>query len=202
MRKKLLLALSLLLSMASFAQVQFGVKGGLSLANVAGIGSDNNQARLGFYAGGLVRIALEQNLYLQPELLYALKGYRVPATQYTAEATAGFSYVNMPVLFGYKPGRNLMVLFGPEAGLMTTAKSKSSGIETDLYAFYRHFDLGLDLGFAYSIKKGLGLELRYNFGFSDLANVVYTDTNGNIIAQAKAGANRVLQAGIYYLIPE
>ncbi len=66
--------------------------------------------------------------------------------------------------------------------------------------FYRHFDIGFDLGIAYHISKALGAEARYNYGFKDLVNVVFENENGDITGQGKNGANRVFQFGLFYML--
>ena len=179
-------------------QADFGIKGGINLANVTGIGGDNNRACVGYYAGGFARVTIADQLLLQPELLYSVKGYRLPAGQNNAEATVSFNYISIPLLAGYQPSGNFTVFLGPELGFMTSAKSKFGAGQNDIYSYFRHFDLGIDLGAAYSICKSFGIDLRYNYGFNDLANVVYTDQNGTITGQGRSGANRVLQAGVYY----
>lgn len=200
MSKIIAAAILLLFMQYSFAQVSLGPKAGINLANVKGIGSENNQARVGFYAGVWTRIPLEANLGIQPELLYSVKGYKSPASQYATEATVSFNYINLPLLLTYTASKNLTVLLGPELGFLTSANSKYDSRQSDLYQIFRHFDLGADVGTAYTIKEGFGIDIRYNYGFNDLANVVYTDANGTIISHGKAGANRVFQAGIYYTL--
>ncbi len=68
--------------------------------------------------------------------------------------------------------------------------------------FYRHFDVGFDLGASYNFNKYLGIEGRYNYGFKDLVNVIVTDNAGNVVGQGKTGANSVLQLGFYYYLSQ
>ena len=50
----------------------------------------------------------------------------------------------------------------------------------------------------YKIKHGLGVELRYSYGFEDLVDVTYTDLLGNEISKDRIGSNRVFQLGVFY----
>jgi opacity protein-like surface antigen len=182
-------------SYASQAQVQYGAEAGLNLANVYNEGA-NHKARLGFRLGGFVQAPLTQGWVLRPGLQYSLKGFRAPATQFSNEAIVSLHYVTLPLLLGFQPAQNLTILFGPEAGYRISAGSKIDDREYDLSGIYRKFDLGVDLGVNYQLNGNIGLDLRYNYGFKDLMHVVYTDPNGNISGQGKAGANRVLQVGL------
>ena len=199
--KKLLFSIpAILLFNISFAQVHFGFKGGLNLANVKNEGHDNNKARPGFHAGGLLQFDLQNKFFLRSELLYSVKGYRAPSTQFSGEATVSLNYVNVVVLAGYQPADKLSVFIGPEFGFLTAAKSKIDGRKFDISHSYRDFDIGIDLGAAYQLNKYFGIDLRYNYGFKDLMNVIFTDQFGNVTGEGKAGANRVLQLGLLVLI--
>jgi hypothetical protein len=110
------------------------------------------------------------------------------------------NYIAIPILFGYRFNDKSTLLAGPEFGFLRKAVSKSLGITDDRTNFYRHFDIGFDLGLAYNISKVVGAEVRYNYGFKDLVNVVSLDQNGNITGQGKSGANRVFQFGLFYML--
>lgn len=195
-----LLSLAALIQPAH-AQVSAGFKGGLNLTNVYNE-AVNSKARIGFHAGGLLQVDLPNRLFLQPEALYSVKGFRSVANAVNNEADVSLNYINVPLLLGYRYTQNFAVAVGPEFGFLTSARSKFNGINNDVRSFYRKFDAGVDLDLGYSFTKSLGLNLRYNFGFKDLQNAVYADANGNITGQRKIGANRVLQVGICYFVGE
>lgn len=200
MRSLFLTLSTLLILSTSFGQVQFGLKAGLNLASIKDVGLDNSKARIGYNAGGMLQWKFAEKFLLRPELLYSVKGYRSPASQTNDEATASLSYVNLPILFGFRPTQNLSLLLGPELGFLTSAKSNFGGTSHDISSTYREFDIGIDLGLAYYVSKGFGVDLRYCYGFKGLVNVVYTDQYGNVTSQGKTGANRVFQLGIYYVL--
>lgn len=184
----------------SYAQVQAGLKAGLNLANVYIEGDEDSRARAAFHAGGLLNIGLPNKLFLQPELLYSVKGKRTLATAANNEARLSLNYIAVPLLLGYRYTQSFSVALGPEFGFLTSATSRFNGINNDVSAFYRKFDAGIDLSLAYSFAKEAGLDLRYNYGFKDLINGVFTDAYGNVVGQGRIGANRVLQVGLYYFV--
>ncbi|HEX8277314.1 MAG TPA: porin family protein, partial [Segetibacter sp.] len=155
---------------------------------------------LGFNLGAFAEIPVQENIFIRPELLYSSKGFAYSATANSREGSLRLNYINIPLLFGYRPSNNTAIMAGPEIGFLQKSVSKSQGITTDMTNFYRHFDVGFDLGFAYNLSKVFGLEGRYNYGFKDLVNVLVTDNNGNVIGQGKTGANSVLQVGFYYFL--
>lgn len=198
MKRIVCLALLLILIKAPHAQVQAGLKAGLNLANVYVEGDEDSRARAALHAGALLNIALPNKLFLQPELLYSVKGRRTLATAANNEAKLSLAYITVPLLVGYRYTKNFAIALGPEFGFLTGANSKFNGINNDVSAFYRKFDAGLDLALAYSFTKDLGLDVRYNYGFKDLINGVFTDAYGNVVGQGRIGANRVLQVGLCY----
>ena len=199
MKRILLSFFTFLIFSGSYAQVHVGLKAGLNLANVRNEGQVNNKARIGFYAGGVLQSALADNLFVQPELLYSVKGYRALATASTGEALVSLNYIALPVLLNYQPTEKLSLLAGPEVGFLSSAKSRLEGYTYNVSNSYRKIDLGMDLGLSYKLTNSIGADLRYNYGIKDLMHIVYTDQNGNINGQGKAGANQVLQLGLYYL---
>lgn len=201
MKKILLFFITLFALQFSYGQVAFGLKGGMNLASIKNEGPANGKSRIGFNAGALLQLRLQDKFLLQPELLYSVKGYRTASTQFIEEATVSLNYINVPVLLGFQPAKNLSLLLGPEFGFLSSARSKVGGNNTDVSRIYGDFDIGVDLGVACHFNKKMGLDLRYNYGLKNLVNVAYTDPNGNIIDVGNTGANRVLQFGLYYLIP-
>lgn len=185
---------------SSFGQARIGLKAGTNFASLKGAGPDNSNARIGYYAGGLIQWAFAENLFLQPELLYSVKGHRTPATQTNGAATTSLNYISLPVLIGFRPATKLLLLIGPEAGVLTSAYSKFDGTNYGISNMYRGVDLGADIGLNYGITESLGVDLRYNYGFKGLVKIAYTDQNGNVVRQGRTGANRVFQIGVYYLI--
>jgi len=198
--KILLFFASIFYTSLAFAQVDFGVKGGLNLATVRYFNEDNSKARAAWNVGALAEIPVQENIFIRPELLYSSKGFAYSATGTAREGSLRLNYINVPVLVGFRPARGAAIMAGPEIGFLQKAVSKSQGISNDMTSFYRHFDVGFDLGAAYNITPAFGIEARYNYGFKDLVNVVVTDENGNVTGQGKTGANSVLQLGFYYLL--
>lgn len=197
MKQVFLFSLLFLFGGSLQAQSRFGAEAGFNLATVHVEGA-GHKARPGFHAGGFAQVPLGGGWWLRPSLLYSLKGYRAPATQFSGEATVGLRYLAVPLLLGFQPASHLLVLFGPEAGYLLAAKSTFDGSTNNVTRFYRRFDLGVDLGLSYRLQNRIGFHLRYNYGFRDLMNAVFTDPYGNITGQGKIGANRVLQAGLFF----
>jgi hypothetical protein len=83
---------------------------------------------------------------------------------------------------------------------LASAKSRFDGSNNDVSKFYQDFDIGANVGVAYQVTRGVGIDLRYCFGVTRLVNGFYTDEFGNIISEGKTGTNRVFQFGIYYLL--
>lgn len=201
--QKIILFVAFFLSfIISFSQVRLGLKGGLNFATVRYINVDNSKARVGWNAGALAEIPVQDNLLIRPEVLYSSKGFAFSAVGTSSSGSVKLNYITVPVLFGYRFNDKTSILAGPEFGFLRKAVSKSSGITDDMTNFYRHFDLGFDLGLAYNITRVFGAEVRYNYGFKDLVNVVYQSENGNITGQGKNGANRVFQIGLFYMLDQ
>jgi hypothetical protein len=182
----------------SFGQIKFGIKGGLNLANVKNIGLASNKVRFGFNGGVLTEILIGKKFIIQPELLYSVKGFKFPATEFNSTGTLSFNYISAPILGGYQASEKLTILAGPELSFLTNAKSRFDNTDHDVSKNFRKFDVAIDLGIKYNISNVFGIDLRYSFGFEDLMDVMFTDQFGDEIGKRRVGSNRVFQIGVFY----
>lgn len=204
MQKALLLSCALFLLHQCYAQTRFGLKAGLNAATVATPDSypdrDNKNWRMGLHAGTFIHVPLSRRLFVQPELLYSLKGYGVKATPYQSEGMVSLHYVTLPLLAGYAVSDHLSLMAGPELGYLLSASSKYDGGwgEGNAHSF-KDFDFGVDLGASYKINELLSINLRYNHGLKELAEGYITDRYGQIAGYYKEAKTRSIQVGIHYL---
>lgn len=182
------------------AQVDFGLKTGVNINTVKYRNSDVEMASIGYHAGALAQITVSDRFFIRPEVQYSVKGYRFPAMGSDGSGNLRFHYVAIPLLAGFPIGNKFGFLIGPEIGFLLKAKSKFSSGTTDVSKNFQKFDWGLDLGGMYKITKELGVEVRYNYGFRGLIKGITTDENGNPTGSNKDGANRVFQAGLFYML--
>ncbi|NSL89561.1 porin family protein [Chitinophaga solisilvae] len=117
----LLIAVALVGSMSTFAQVKFGVKAGLNLSGATAKADDKKveglKSATGFHIGGIADISLAENFSLQPGLIYSQKGFKFeepfdgPGSQ-TVTMTSKMSYIEVPVNFLYRANLGSGKIFG------------------------------------------------------------------------------------------
>lgn len=187
--KKIIIAAVLLLSVSfASAQFNFGVKAGytssLSTSNLDllktgdyNVNSVNSELSNNFHAGLFARVFLG-NVYIQPELLYAMgkKDYKVTMkdavnNEVTYDKFVTISTVDVPLLLGYKlldlKVANLRVFAGPKlrfnAGSSLEFKNVTGGTVTqaDLIQDIKAAQLGLEAGLGIDVLM-FTLDARYN----------------------------------------
>lgn len=203
--KKLVLGAALAVSSLTFAQ-QFGIKGGMnvsSLSNDAGL--EDSSSKIGFNAGVFLNAPLAANFSIQPEVLYNNLGSKVTLTDfdinndnYTAEYARHLDYISVPVMFQYNATPSFYLEAGPQFSFLLDArdkyKSTKNGSTTDSDTrdlnkdAFNTFDFGLGLGAGYWITPKLGINARYNAGFTD----IYKENNGDSVK------NNNFQVGLAY----
>ena len=189
--KKILMtvAFAALTIVGANAQVKFGARAGLNLANLASKSNDvkvETNIRPSFYVGGLAEFAFNDVVLMDAGLTYSNQG---------AKAKEGDGkYIqhtlNLPVWIkydfeGFRPKAGLY------AGYILSAQGKSNGkTETIDSNAYNHFDYGIGLGAEYNLpNNGLFFEASYNWGLANL------DKNGD---SKNYTNNRVIQIGVGY----
>jgi len=95
-----------------------GLKAGVNISNIYDAQGDEFQAdaKLGFAAGAFLTLPLTKFIAIQPELLFAQKGYQgsgsILGSDYSFARTT--NYIDVPVLFAFRTGEYLSILFGPQ----------------------------------------------------------------------------------------
>ena len=189
--KKILmtLAFAALTIAGANAQVKFGARAGLNLANVATKVNDvkvKSNIRPSFYIGGLAEFAFNDVVLMDAGLTYSNQGYKTKI----GDGKVIDHTLNLPVWFKYD-----FAGFRPKAGLyagyILSQQLKGNGnsrtVDSDSY---NHFDYGIGLGAEYNLpNNGLFFEASYNWG---LANLRKNGDSKNYIN------NRVIQVGVGY----
>lgn len=196
----ILIVIILLSNVVLLAQVSVGVKAGININSVKYKRAEAEMASIGFHAGLMAKVPVTEGFFVRTEVQYSRKGYRVPAIGSDGQGNVRFHYVAVPILAGIPVGSKFSFLIGPELGYLVKANSKFSTSTRDVTQNFQRFDWGLDIGGAWQITSALGLEVRYNYGFYGLVKGMIADQNGDYIGSARDGANRVIQAGLFYML--
>jgi len=168
----------ILVNSVSFAvDFSYGIKGGIlyssfngSHSGLADLENFDRNVIIGPSIGGFIRLGIEEILFIQPELLFTLKG-----ESYWNEATnekrrVDLYYIEIPVFFAaaYPLPTSVhiapRVFFGPYLGLHLL----SGGDTKDLGIDVNPLDLGLILGIGIDVENML-FEIQYGFGFTPIS---------------------------------
>lgn len=194
----LIMVLAVMASSASAEGIRFGAKVGLSMANVTDVpeefGDDiENTMRMGMIGGLFACVPLGENLSLQPELLYAMKGSTFEAEG--EDITGKFDYIELPVLIkfnipmegNFKP----CIFAGPSVGMNVRAKGEASmmgmSVDIDFKDATNTMDFGIvgGAGFGWAVGTGmLTFDARYEMGLTkvikggdvEISAMGYTET--------------------------
>ena len=205
----------MLCSITTFSQdIKYGVKGGLNLSNLKGDYPNlsdedvklDTKSSIGFHIGGFLEYKINDKFSIQPELLISMQGNKLELTsefydsfydenyKETFTQTPKLYYLNIPLMLKYKLIDKLSIEFGPQIGILLSAKSKweykdhndpseNGSINVDLlndgtYNFLgeniqvkkgmKRFDFGLNIGASYDITEKFFLQGRYNLGLATI----------------------------------
>jgi hypothetical protein len=175
----LLVMVALVLSSASvMAQSgnRFGIKGGVSWSNLRGEGEDasDKDLRTAFHGGVFGRLAPNDHLGVQAELLYSPKGTKVSYDGIIdQEVTFKLSYLEVPVFAVIGVGNVIEVHAGVYAAYLLSSKVRSEGdLGSDEDELDRDNFQGADYGLLIGAGANMGhaqLGVRYVHGMADLA---------------------------------
>jgi opacity protein-like surface antigen len=190
LRIMLVTVLAMFLSIPALAQNRIGFIGGVNLANVD-FKSDDPDADevdfsnlLGIGAGGILELALSENVALRFEPKYLQKGAKDEESSQgvNVESKIKLAYVEVPALLKYTIGTSSTrpyLLAGPSLGFVLSAKAtleaSGGGVnideEDDIKDVVKSTDFGLNFGGGVSFPAGnnvIFLEGLYNLGLSNV----------------------------------
>lgn len=166
-------------SLISNAQdMDFGIKGGLNLANING-DSQNVGIRTSFHAGVAVEVKFSDRFSFQPEVLFSEQGSETNITERVGTETIKYKsvlrldYINIPLLAKYYLTDGFAIEMGPNVGMLLSARNQETlnGAlrgEEIISDDFNKIDLGFGVGLGYKFEFGGFIQARYNLGLSNL----------------------------------
>lgn len=155
-------------ALTTSAQVKFGGKAGINLANVSGKteGEKNDyDSKVGLHIGALVEIPVSESFSIMPELNFDQMGAKEDILG--EDVKLNLNYLSMPVLAKFNVS-GLGIYAGPQIGFLMSAKAKSGDEDSDVKDFYKSTNFNAIFGVEYSIPRGLFISARYNLGLSKI----------------------------------
>lgn len=180
--KNLFIAIGLLvLTMPAYAQISFGLKGGVNVAefSIKAQGATVPQSSInGFTLGAVLEIGITDNIFIQPEVIFLQKGSELNTS--LTEIKTNINYLDIPFLLKLKllntKFLNVNLLGGPSFGLALNGEESAGGQTVDINFGgengLKRFDLGINAGGGVGVNLGsIGVfgDVRYLFGVSNIS---------------------------------
>ena len=155
---------------------QFGIKGGLNLANLYVDNVQDQNVKAGVVVGFYAKLPLSKGVSLQPELLYSNKGAQLTYSniiQGQGVYRFNLNYVELPITFVFNIVKNFNIHAGAYTGYLASANVKNVqegtiiGITELNESDFNRFDFGLAGGLGVDIGK-FGIGARYNYGLNEV----------------------------------
>ena len=171
-----------LISSTTFAQINFGVRNGVSATTFALKGNlpDNNNVTFSYTAGAFVDLPICKSVYIQPEINYVRKGRSQETTELNTTLKTDYMlhYLQVPVLLQYRDnvmqenhGYIFYVNAGPYAAFALNDQARPT--LANMPADSKKTDWGASLGIGLQtpiMGKDIRFDLRYDMGLSEIAN--------------------------------
>lgn len=176
--------------------IRFGLSGGINLQNFNGTDfwgeKLDNKITPGYHAGVNAIIPVMRGFYIQPGLLFTVKGARkeiieLPnkSDQNKVTTNIRLSYIEVPLSMLYRPALGdgyILLGFGPYIayGIMGKVKTRAGNLinqvnvkfkndvrldDPSTYAYYRAWDAGANIFFGYELYQRIYCQMNAQLGF-------------------------------------
>jgi hypothetical protein len=204
--KILFSAITLLISVCSYSQMDIGFFGGPQLTDARYEIKDKRQEsslKIGVNAGMQFKIQFENGLYFSPSIMYNLRGFKLkfsgptfPPDSSATDNNTTFHTVELAFLlqhdFSNEPG-HFFVRFGPSLDFALFGNEKfntktNSKVDRKMkfgFGDYGHYLASAILQFGYEAKNGLFVYGNYNYSLTSMNNA----DNGGFIGNRAVGVS-------------
>lgn len=178
MKKISFLLVAILFTQMCFAQLNIGIKGGITTSRLYTSLSDyNEQSIIGYYGGAFLRIKMNK-LFLEPEVYYTHKGGDLFSSTENKDYEIRLNTLDVPLLLGLKlidlKVIKLSALAGPVASFVTnnSVTYTHGGIhyeDPDISHNLKNTNWGLQVGAMMDILM-FTIDVRYEVGLNEILN--------------------------------
>ena len=153
---------------------------GQVIDQISGVESVDVSTKVGLTGGGFVQFAFNEQVSLQPEMLFVMKGVNLDLANNAGDATAKVNYLELPVFLRFNQRLNDtlrgFVMAGPafsvKVGTGGTLDGASGTSDFDIDPAIGSRDFGL--AFAGGLEwQNFLVEARYVLGLTDIATDIY-----------------------------
>lgn len=199
MKKIIFTILTLAIITTSYAQVNFGLRGGLNLSDYSNLESDK---KTDLYFGAFLSVKLGNLYTLQPELTYSKEGTKLKGIYGRLRSnTIEANFFSVAVINKFNVAKRAHVVIGPYLDIRMSENIEYAYIADD-YSYYESVTNGADIGFifglGFDITDSFTIEARYKQGFIDTFDLDYLDGYNNGYNNYNSHLNQVIQLGIAY----
>lgn len=179
---KVIFVLPLLILSSFFVKAQSvdqsGIRASLNLSNLYVQSVDDENTKPGFAVGVYFRKSLSDQISIQPEINYSLKGSQINYNNFlngSGKYRYNLSYIEIPVLANFHLGESIYFSAGPYVATLISVKVKDvngdgsvNGVDEYDRDDFNTFDYGVAAGVGFDFAGGTA-GVRYNYGLADVA---------------------------------
>lgn len=170
------------ISTTSFAQINYGVRNGISATTFALKGNlpDNNNVTFSYTAGAFLDLPVSKSFFIQPEINYVRKGRSQETSELFTSIKTDYTiqYLQVPVLLQYRDnemkddhGYIFYLNAGPYAAF--ALNDQTNPVLTGMTADSKKTDWGATVGIGLQTPicgQDIRFDLRYDIGMTEIAN--------------------------------
>jgi hypothetical protein len=160
---------------------EFGVKGGINLANTRTTDLDvdrSNNMVIDFHLGMFAEFEVNEIVSLQPELLYSREGSATDDI-FNERIRFQMNFIQVPLLVKFTVAEQLNLHLGPQTGFLVARKLRSDAASVEIQEnVYKSVVFSAVGGAGFQLNDHMEVGGRYNLGLTNWEKDRSEDTRG------------------------
>lgn len=146
-------------------RLEFGIKAGVGYSDFVNANFATDPL-VGYHFGGTIGFKLNDRFSIQEDILYSMQGAKAKS-DILGKEDIKLHYMTVPILLRYKTRSGFYLEGGAQAAMLI--KEEVPGLAGD-QKFAKKVDAGAVGGIGFQSKMGLGMGVRYIYGFTKIGD--------------------------------
>ena len=182
MKKTVLMLVTSLIGVSTFAGVGVGIKAGANFANQSltdPLSTFDPKSIVAFHGGAYFNVFFGDKIGIQPEFLWSKKGTKFDLN--SIESDINLSYIDIPIMVKWQIIKFLNIHAGPQFNVLLNAEKTEGSVPEDIKNQIKNNEFAFAFGAEVNLPLNLSVTARYVLGITQISDIEGLPENNKLL---------------------